>query len=886
MRRVFSLQSSIRKKIVLLTLGFALPPLLLIGWLGLNSLDRARDTALAEGMDALRTQAEATLEHRVQDKAKLYDSSLLSMQRQVEGVAAYVRATLNTAPSGINGKRVWVSPNGPTPANMQQHASSVALAQRLIPLVTTVVESNPLVNIGYVALEDGGVLAISDDAVIDALLEIAPFDPRLRPWYQEAQTHGKTIWTNTYVDANTGTLTTTCATPVYDDTGKLIGVVGFDLLLTTIQHDLLTVDIGNEGYAFLVNNAGDVVMRPNLEVGTAQWNEPFRTENLLESPDPALQAVAQRMLARERGIARIDYQGQQSYIAFAPIATAGWSVALVIPANEIVRPAIMTGDRIAERQRELWQQLLALLIIILILISAVGLMLALSFSRPIRALQQGARLVANGNLDHQLPAAGDDEIGQLVQSFNAMTVALRQKIAELETNAQQLAKLNAVSNQLKAILELPRLQEAITAAVCQQFGFERAVLYLVDRETRNLRAVSASFGPGHEQQARQFIAVANATPLSLDSASIEADIVRSGQAVIVNDPMQQQTVAHMLRPTASEISYVQVPIFGREGQVIGLLSADYQFSARPVTPQDASQLLMFANMVGLSIENVRLYDDLERQVAQRTEQLRAALEQAQIADRRKSDFLASVSHELRTPLNAIIGFSTVLLDGIDGPLSATQCEDVQSINRNGRFLLHLINDLLDLARIEAGHMTLDKTALDLHTLVTEVVDTIQALLRGRNILLRTVVPPDLPCVEADADRVRQIMLNLLSNAVKFTEEGSITISARTLEELGSDGQIRAYIAISVRDTGIGIPLELQGRVFEEFAQVHGRRSRVNGTGLGLSIARRLAEVHGGRIWMESMPGAGSTFTFTLPVLSQLMDSFERLDGREGAQVLI
>jgi two-component system sensor histidine kinase/response regulator len=324
--------------------------------------------------------------------------------------------------------------------------------------------------------------------------------------------------------------------------------------------------------------------------------------------------------------------------------------------------------------------------------------------------------------------------------------------------------------------------------------------------------------------------------------------------------------------------------------VIGVLSADYKYSERPVTAHDAGQMLMFATMVGMTIENVRLYEDMERRVAQRTAELSAAMERARLADQRKSEFLASLSHELRTPLNAIIGFSTVLIDELDGPLTALQHEDLTSINLNGRYLLHMIDELLDMARIEAGHLDLEPEPLDLQALTHSVVDMIQALVRNKNIQLYQAIPPDLPLIYADADRVRQVLLNLLANAFKFTDAGSVTISARCLMMAGAtpsgshraDGlrarnlagaetitlpavQDQPWIAISVSDTGIGISADQLPFVFDEFHQAHGRRSRQRGSGLGLSITRRLVEAHKGRIWVESVPGRGSTFTFTLPV---------------------
>jgi two-component system sensor histidine kinase/response regulator len=213
----------------------------------------------------------------------------------------------------------------------------------------------------------------------------------------------------------------------------------------------------------------------------------------------------------------------------------------------------------------------------------------------------------------------------------------------------------------------------------------------------------------------------------------------------------------------------------------------------------------------------------------------------------------------------------VLLDELGGPLLPEQREDMESIYRNGCALLHLINGLLDLARIEAGHLDIDYAPLDLPALAREVLDTSQMLLRQKPLSLQSEVPDDLPVVYADAGHVRQILLNLLSNAIKFTEQGKIVLraypatdSAGTPAMAAYDGQEAPFVAVSVRDTGIGIPFEHHARVFEEFGQVHGQRSRATGTGLGLAIVRRLVEVHGGSIVLESAPGLGSTFTFTLP----------------------
>ncbi|NTW97106.1 MAG: GAF domain-containing protein [Oscillochloris sp.] len=856
------LRSSIQQKILLLLLGLSLPPLLLVGWLGLAGLSHARDTAVNEGTSALRRQAESTLALRAREKAHLYDVALAAIQQQVEGVAGYAASIADEPQPAPGATRVWVAP-APSPELIERYAAQVAYAQRLIPLLRSTVDRNPLVSIGYIGLEQGGVIAFDQDEVIDKLLTIQPFDPRDRPWYIQARTAGATVWTDAYVDANTGTLATTCASPLYDRRGNLIGVVAFDLLLSTIQQDLLTVDIGQGGYAFMLNTTGGVIVRPDLSAENARWDEPFRSENLLTSSSERLRALAQQMIDHQAGIEQMEYNGQPTYIAYAPIPTAGWSVGMVIPADAIIQPALDTGQRIGDSQDRMLNQLTLLLVGVAAMIIVVSVVISLYFSYSINALQQGVQMVAGGKLDERLPSTGPEEIRQLIDAFNDMTAALQGKVAELESNAHQLATLNTVSNELKSILDLPELLRSIPDAVCARFGFDRTALYLVEGDA--LKVASASFGQGNERQAQHFTAVVNADPLRLDGGTVEADVVRSGKAVIVDDPWNHPQVDRRKQAVSGGHSYVQVPIVGRNDRVIGLLSADYHLSQRSIQPQDASQLLMFANMVGLTIQNVQLYTDLERQVAQRTEELRAALDRAQLADRRKSDFLTGISHELRTPLNAIIGFSTVLLDDLDGPITPTQREDVQSINRNGRFLLHLINELLDLSRIEAGHLDLDLGRVDLQLIVGEVVDTIQALLRDRGVSLNHTLASDLPPVYADADRVRQIMLNLLSNAVKFTERGTITVSATTLDEVDERGNVLQYLVVSVRDTGIGIPSNRQQDIFEEFVQIHGIRPRRRGTGLGLTIVRRLVEAHQCRIWVESVLNEGSTFSFTLPV---------------------
>ncbi|KAB8145021.1 HAMP domain-containing protein [Chloroflexia bacterium SDU3-3] len=837
-------------------------PLLGVSWFGLQSLATARATAEESTIDALRRQTENSLAERAADKAKLYNSTLDHIQQQVESVAGYANTLIAAGPpTEGGGERVWVVPGGATPRNLANYPETVARARQITPLIRTMVARNQLISLGYVAFETGGVIAFNQD-IIDKLPY--SFDPRDRPWYKAAKTQKGTVWADTYVDANTLQLVTTCATPLYDTEGRVIGVVGFDILLQTIQQDLLQTDIGAQGGAFLLNSDGQVLVAPQMRTDNLQWNEQFRTENLLDSDDPRLRSVVNRMVNGETGIKRLMVDQDDIYLAYAPVNYSGWSVGIIYPESAISGPAKAVGSNIATQQDDLRNQVAIILLLSLIALPVVGATLTLWLTRPLRRLQLGAQRVAAGNFSHQIAVESNDEIGDLVRSFNSMSVALGQQVDELEDNLHRLATLNEVSNRFKTIVSLPELLDMIPRSVCDDLGFDRAALYLA--EGSYLRCIAASFGKGNEQQAIDFIEAANNDPVSLEGSTIEADIMRSGQAVIIDNPWEHPKIPQAKQEVAQSESYVQVPIFGHDEVIIGLLSADYQFSQREITPRDAAQLLTYASVVGLTIENTKLYNHLEQQVTQRTTELRAAMERAQEADKLKTQFLAAISHELRTPLNAIIGFSTVMLDELDGPITSMQREDLRTINQNGRVLLHLINELLDLARIEANRVEISPESFALSEVVGEVTDTVQGLIVGKPIKIHASLPSQSLRVYADRAKTRQVLLNLLSNAVKFTSEGTVAITARPMTMMAEGTQQpRTFIAIGVRDTGIGIAPEHFGEIFEEFRQVHAGRTGARGSGLGLAITRKFVELMGGQIWVESELGQGSTFTFTLPV---------------------
>jgi len=348
--------------------------------------------------------------------------------------------------------------------------------------------------------------------------------------------------------------------------------------------------------------------------------------------------------------------------------------------------------------------------------------------------------------------------------------------------------------------------------------------------------------------------VANHQPLIIGSVADEA---RLGLKSVADS-----------KPTES---WLGVPMIARD-RVIGVISVE-SYRKHAFKQDDVILLTAIANQAAVAIENQQLYKDLEgltyaleQRVMERTNELREANLRLMAADRSKNQFLANMSHELRTPLNSIIGFSSVLLEGARETLAPRFYKFLENIYTAGNHLLELINDILDLSKIEAGKMELRADTFDLHETVTSVERVMKGFASEARVQIASRVDDDVPQVCLDEGRLKQILFNLLSNAVKFSPQGgpvSVNVSfiPRTESPLGVDA-----VRIDVTDQGIGIaPEELQ-RIFDEFYQTeHGRRSRKGGTGLGLSLTRNFVELHRGTIDVESTPGRGSTFTLYLPV---------------------
>jgi signal transduction histidine kinase len=316
------------------------------------------------------------------------------------------------------------------------------------------------------------------------------------------------------------------------------------------------------------------------------------------------------------------------------------------------------------------------------------------------------------------------------------------------------------------------------------------------------------------------------------------------QIADISDPAAYESRVRNMLLQAGLRALLAVPLIA-EDQLVGALIVMRKrmgiFAA-----EEVALLQTFATQSALAIQNARLF----REIEDKSRQL-------EVASQHKSEFLANMSHELCTPLNAIIGFSEVLAEKMFGELNEKQEEYSKDIHASGQHLLSLINDILDLSKIEAGRMELELSDFHLPTALDSALTLVRERAGRRSIALHLSIDEQLGQIQADERKARQVVLNLLSNAIKFTPEGGrIEVKAEP-----RDGSVE----VSVADTGVGIAPEDQEAVFEEFRQVGTADKKVEGTGLGLTLCRKFVELHGGRIWVKSQVGVGSTFTFTIPV---------------------
>ena len=612
------------------------------------------------------------------------------------------------------------------------------------------------------------------------------------------------------------------------------GVTVVEVNLKFIWDVVSRIRIGQKGIAYVVDDKGYLVAHPDISLV-------LRKVNLSELPQvkDALAAGPDADL-REVPDAR-DSTGEAVLSAYARVPQTSWRVFVEEPSSAVFAPLY---DAIVRT---------ALLLLAGVVISVfASLFLARRMVNPVRALQVGAVKIGAGDLNARIDVRTGDELEELAGRFNTMTAQLRESYADLEKKVQDrtaelsetLEQQTATSEVLKVISSSPTdvmpVFEAIVNSAKELGEADWVVVFRYDGEL--ISPAAASFvreGP---------VDMSKPTSWKADRHTLAGRAIVEKRVVEINDTYADPEYAperHGLAKSATSARVLGVPLL-REGEPIGVINVIWD-EPGPIEPKFRRLLETFAAQAVIAIENVRLFNEIQEKGRQ-----------LEVANKHKSDFLANMSHELRTPLNAIIGFSEVMLGGMAGTMPEKQKEFIGDIRDSGKHLLALINDILDLSKIEAGRMELDIARFDLAAAMSNAMTLVRGRAERHGIKLASDIAPGIGSYDGDERKFKQIVLNLLTNAVKFTPEGG-TVT------MGAERRNGAYV-FSVQDTGVGIAPEDQQAIFEEFRQVgKDYDKKAEGTGLGLALTKRLVELHGGTIRVDSAPGRGSTFTFELPI---------------------
>jgi signal transduction histidine kinase/HAMP domain-containing protein len=518
-----------------------------------------------------------------------------------------------------------------------------------------------------------------------------------------------------------------------------------------------------------------------------------------------------------------------------------------IPGQNSVMVIVKDNQPVQNTLNSLSRSIFLQLSVILLITSIVSGVAILAVIRPLRQLANFADQVGSGNLDATLDQSDlEGEIAVLANSLSNMTARLRDLIANLESKVEErtrdLAIASDVSRQITRVLDMDLLLPELVEKTRQGFNLYYVSLYLYDQQAEELTLEAGTGREGALIKSEAKSIPINARP------SVVAQVARECKTEIIND-IAQSTIylsdPH-LPDTRAEAAFPM--LVGDE--LVGVLDLQSETVGR-FQESEAQIFSTLAEQIAIAVRNAQLY----RQQEHVTQELKRA-------DLMKSQFLASMSHELRTPLNSIINFTQLIAMGVAGPVTDEQVTMLNTSLSSSRHLLQLINDVLDISKIQAGKLSLYiEEDVNLNEEIQAVVDMAEPLLQKQNAMreqpIRFIqdIDKDLPLTACDRRRIRQVLLNLLSNAIKFTEQGSITLSVKKKEK---------EFIFAVMDTGPGIPREMQARIFEPFVQATGDNKHSQGTGLGLPISRSLVEAHGGELWVESKMGEGTTFFFTLP----------------------
>jgi len=497
-------------------------------------------------------------------------------------------------------------------------------------------------------------------------------------------------------------------------------------------------------------------------------------------------------------------------------------------------------------------------------------LLTLRVTKPLLQLASVTQQVAEGRTPGPLTPSTRDEVGQLASMFNLMTHSLEERslaitanMATIKHQVSQLTTLHQVSASIARTLDLNQILSTVLQLLTTNLGFTRMFLTLrdPDRDTAYVAKI-VGVSPDIAEAVRHLD-----LPIQ-DDGSLQADLLIHGEPLLIPSI---ETVADRMHPPILELarragvtSFVAVPLQS-QNQILGYIAADR--GGLPCMDEDLHMLSTIAGHVAAAIDNARAYahleeltQHLEKRIAERTQELTTANERLQEHDRQRSLFLSVASHELRTPMTVIRSFADNMRDGIAGPVNEQQLTYLTRIGHNLSRLTRIINQLLDWSRLDSKKEVLCLTQVCVEAMALQVADSLRTVAAEKTITIEILHAEGLPAVQGDPDKLEQILWNLIGNAIKFTPPGGrIAVDFQTTPE--------GFVQTSVADTGCGIDPGHIEKIFQEFSKVPSANPTAQGAQLGLFITKHLVTMHRGTIWVESTPGAGTRFYFTVPVAS-------------------
>lgn len=634
----------------------------------------------------------------------------------------------------------------------------------------------------------------------------------------------------------------TIAVPIERFAGEVVGALIAEVNLKYIWEVVARIKVGLAGYAFVVSHEGDLIAHPDISLVLQR-----RNVRHLRQVQAALAGSSDPLIPLP------NLAGEKVFAAYAAIADLGWAVLVERPTAEAYAPLYASMFRTS-----------------ILLLMGLGMAVLASFVigrrvvRPLALLRRGATRIGQGDLDHRLHIHTRDEFQALAEEFNRMATQLQGSYADLEQKVEErthelahsvaeLQALGEVSQAVNSTLELQTVLTTIVAHAIRLSEGDGGAIYEFDETAQEF----------HLRAAQEFDATLletlSTTPLRLGEGAI-GRATASREPVQIHDMRQEHIYQGPVRDVLVQSEFralLALPLM-RESVIIGgLVVLRKTPGAFPVAVVDL--LATFASQSALAIQNARLF----REIEEKSQEL-------EIASKHKSQFLANMSHELRTPLNAILGYTELIRDRIYGDVPDKIQEILERVQQSGQHLLSLINDVLDISKMEAGQFELSFEEYALDEVAVAIIDAVESLAAEKQLRLLIDIPVKLPRGRGDERRIAQVLLNLVGNAIKFTEHGEVRV------RIMASGNV---FLVAVSDTGPGIAPEQRQKIFEEFQQADSSSTKQKGgTGLGLSIAKHIIEMHGGRIWVESSRGMGSTFWFTLPLCPEPKGSHDAQAG--------